>query len=368
MLTVYQQFLTHLDRTASLRQLPEEKYKGQSSCVDFSSNDYLGLAGEQRKNLDTFAFGSTGSRLLSGDNSYIHELEQEIATQYRTESALVYPTGYQANVSFLSTLLSPKILGSEPLVFFDKANHASLYDGLALVHVKPIRFPHNDLSVLEELLRKYASDSRPKYIITETLHSMEGDILDLEDLLFLARKFKAFLYLDDAHGTGLYGPQGYGLSTGVDFGDVPHAILGSFSKALGGSGAFIACHRILKELMVNRARGFIYSTAPSPVVTVRNLSIFQEIPQWENRRKVLWDRVDYMRKKLSMPRLNSPILNYQMPRDHLLDKAKKLQQSGLRVMPIIAPTVPKNSERLRICIRYNHSWEDLDLLVKELLS
>ena len=186
--------------------------------TDFATNDYLSMS-ENHENISAgyraskkYGVGATGSRLLSGNYDLISTFEQEIAAAKKTENALIFNSGFQCNITVLSALISPKILGSKPLVFFDKLNHASLYQAALASEADLIRFNHNDMDHLETLLKKFECTKAQKFIVVETVYGMDGDILPIDCLLDLARKYNCFLYFDEAHATGILGKNGYGLT------------------------------------------------------------------------------------------------------------------------------------------------------------
>lgn len=241
------------------------------SAICFSSNDYLGLSNHSVvkqamiEAINLYGIGATGSRLLSGNLDFINQFESQIAQDKNQEAALVFNTGFQANITLLSTLLNKQVLGHEPLVFADRLNHSSIHAGCQLAGVRQHRYQHLDLDHLEMLLQKHHHSPQPKFILTESIFGMDGDRADLESLSWLAQKYEAFLYVDEAHATGVVGQRGYGLSPDVK-GKI-HGVMGTFSKALGLVGAYFAGDTILKEYLVNFAPGFIYSTAqPFPLL------------------------------------------------------------------------------------------------------
>ena len=207
--------------------------------------------------------GSKASRLITSQQSALQALEQSIATAKHAPSALVFATGFQANIAVLSALLNPKVLGKPPLVFADKLNHASMHFACQQVGVKQCRYRHGDLDHLSDWLKKTRTLDQPRFILTESVFGMDGDKVDIERLIQLAQQYNALLYVDEAHGTGMFGTKGYGLTE--DYGSEVDLVMGTFSKALGSQGAYLTCSKTMKRYLVNAAKGLIYSTAPSPI-------------------------------------------------------------------------------------------------------
>lgn len=357
--------------------------------LDFSSNDYLCLSQHQeiieagntcaRK----YGAGATGSRLLSGNLECFEELEAQVAQFKNAEAALVFSSGYQANSSGLAALLDKQLWGgmgggSEPLVFTDRLNHASLHHACQLAGVKQIRFRHNDMAHLAELLAKQNESTQPKIIVTETVFGMEGDLLPVEQLAELALKHGAVAYLDEAHATGAWGPQGRGL------GAIEHpavqslkqlghwVVMGTFSKAVGVSGAYIACSEAFKQYLVNRCTGFVYSTAPSPFVIGAVSKALEIIPTLEPARQQLHEAATRLRRQLHQQGLNTGLSNTHIvplvvgSAQASLDLKSHLQQLGIRSSAVRPPTVPPNAARVRLALNTGHSADMLDGLLNAL--
>ena len=378
MYKVYKQYLTLLHNSGKYRRLGTWRQESNSELLDFSTNDYLNLsrhrdiirAGEAAA--QSYGIGATGSRLLSGNHKLYEEFEAAIAIDKRSESSLIFNSGFQANISTLSCILDDKILNDKPLVFFDKLNHSSLYQAVFLSKAQALRYHHNDINHLESLLREYKNDPRPKFIVTETVFGMDGDIAPLEEIVILAKKFGAFLYLDEAHATGLFGVNGYGLSTTLDLQNIPHIIMGTFSKAIGASGGYIACHKIIRDFIINKAPGFIYSTAPSPVVVGGAFKAWKLVKSLKEERKTLQSLGQTLHKMLKAHGFNigtsethivPVILNEE---NKCLKIQKALLQEGVIVSCIRPPTVPPGTSRLRIALTTKHTHQDLKRLVETL--
>ena len=379
MYQTYQQFCKHLQATGKYRQLPEVEHAAYDAALDFSSNDYLGLS--RHPALLTAAYqaalsygvGATGSRLLSGNASIFNRLETRIARDKQMPRALIFNSGFQANFTVLSSLLDPAVLGQKPLVFFDKLNHASLYQALRVNAVELVRYRHLDYAHLEACLARYAGIARPKFIVTETVFGMDGDLLDLDKVLTLAKNHQATLYLDEAHAVGLVGKNGYGLSTMHDL-SVPCVVMGTFSKALGASGGYVACDERIADYLLNKAAGFIYSTANSPMVMGAVLQAWDMMPLFNAVRVALFSTAHILRARLQLLGYNTgsstspiiPIIDASLFKLSALQQ--KLAHAGIRVSFVRPPTVPAKAARLRIALNVTHTPAAIDELVRVLAS
>ncbi len=378
MYQAYERYLATLQNNGRYRKLGRLSRESDSEFLDFSTNDYLNLsrnrdiiaAGEIAA--ETYGSGSTGSRLLSGNYRLCEEFEEAIATDKRSESSLIFNSGFQANMGTLASLLDSKILNEKPLVFFDRLNHASLYQAIFLSKAELKRYHHNDISHLESLLEKHKNDPRQKFIVTETVFGMDGDIAPLDQIVALARKFNLFLYLDEAHATGWAGVNGYGLSTTLDLHNIPHIVMGTFSKAIAVSGGYIACHSIVRDFIINRSASFIYSTAPSPAVVGAAFKAWSWVKSLDRERESLQSLGKGLRKMLKERGFNIgasqthivPIILHE--EDRCLKIEEALFREGIRVSCIRPPTVPPGSSRLRIAVTAKHTQKDLERLVETL--
>ena len=363
----YAQFCQQQHDKGLLRALPAY-CEPNSGVFDFSHNDYLGLSTHPQLLLASIDYskrygtGATGSRLLSGNMPCHEALEQQIAHIKGTDTALVFNSGYQANATVLAALLDSKVLGSEPLVFSDRLNHASLHHACQLAGVKQIRYRHNDLQHLTELLEKHANTTQPKFIVAETVFGMDGDALDMTQLVPLAQRHNAFVYLDEAHATGVVGPNGYGLCSGWMKRDGEHIgiAMGTFSKALGCSGAYIACSHAMKNYLLNKCTGFIFSTAPSPAVIGSVSAALHLLPSLHDERTKLLKTAQAFREFCHTLGLDTgsstthiiPILVGQ--ESNALALKQHLLERGCLVSAIRPPTVPPNTSRIRIALSSRH--------------
>lgn len=348
--------------------------QAEGVCADFSSNDYLGLA--RRPELlaaavtagKVYGAGATGSRLLSGNAALFARFEARIAADKGTESALIFNSGYQANATALATLLDARVLGAAPLVFADRLNHASLHHAMRLCGLRQLRYHHLDLDHLECLLERHAETPQPKWIVTESVFGMDGDVVDIERLTGLAERYGAWIYLDEAHASGLFGEGGYGLGGGR----MPGITMGTFSKAIGASGAYVAGTSAAIDYLVNSCNGFIYSTALSPLAVAAAEAAWRLLPTLETDRQALFDRAKVLRQRLrgmgfdigqSTTHIIPVILGDEAA---ALAARDALFARGLVVSAVRPPTVPPGSSRLRIALCANHDDETLDALVDAL--
>lgn len=356
-------------------------------ALDFSSNDYLCLA--RRSDIveaghecaKKYGAGATGSRLLSGNLDCFEALEAQVAQFKNTEAALVFSSGYQTNASGLAALIDKSLWGgTEPLVFTDRLNHASLHHACQLAGVKQIRFRHNDMAHLSELLNKYNESAQPKIIVSETVFGMEGDLLPIENLAEIALQHKAVVYLDEAHATGVWGVQGRGL------GAMEHpainglkamghwVIMGTFSKAVGVSGAYVACSEIFKQYLVNRCTGFVYSTAPSPFVVGAISKALEIIPGLNKERAALHTAAETLRKRVHNLGFDTGMSNTHIvplivgSNAACLELKSHLQRAGIRTSAVRPPTVPPNGARVRLALNTGHNTVVYEQLLDSLAS
>lgn len=341
--------------------------------LNFSSNDYLGLSRhpEVVRGAQEFAArwgaGSTASRLVCGTLEIHEAIEIKVARGKGTEAALLFASGYQANVSVLPALFDAKVLGADPLVFSDRLNHASIHDGCRAAGVGQIRYRHNDPGHLEELLAARQGEGRPCFILSESVFSMDGDRADIAALVALARRFDAFLYLDEAHATGVLGPGGFGLSAEFPGADL---VIGTFSKALGSFGAYAACSARLREYLVNRCAGFIYSTALPPPVLGAIDAALDLLPALESSRRSLQETAESVRQALRASGLDCGASSTQIvpvilgPEQAALDLASALEAEGILAVAIRPPSVPPGTARVRFSLTTQHAPADIARLTE----
>lgn len=338
----------------------ERELKPASTLISFASNDYLGLRhhpqikeAASRFSLE-FGVGAGGSRLVDGNFAVHEELEAELAFAKGCESALLFGSGYQANMTALAALLDASVLGDKPLVFADKLNHASLHAGCQLAGVRQIRFRHLDMDHLDYCLSQYATSSRPKFVITETVFSMDGDITPIADLVSICEKYNAFLYVDEAHAFGMFGDKGYGFASQYK-GQIP-VVMGTLSKAAGCFGGYIACSAALKRYLLNRCGGVIYTTAlPLPIAGAA-LEAVRLIPT------MTWERAHVLALASHFAgRASSQIVPVLCDSaEDALQKQADLAEKGFFVPAIRPPTVP--TSRLRFSFTASHTMADVERL------
>jgi len=339
--------------------------------IDFCSNDYLGLSEHpaikdiSKETLEKFGTSSSASRLLSGDLALHHELEEKIASFKSKEDALIFNTGYQANVGVISALS-----GRRDVVFSDKLNHASIIDGIVLSGAKLFRFFHNDTVQLESLLKRERHKFKGCLIITESVFSMDGDKAPLKRLASLAKEYNSKFMVDEAHATGIFGENGSGLVEEQEISDKVDIVMGTFSKALGSFGAYIACSTKIKEYLINTCRSFIYSTALPPSVIAANIKSLELVKNEPIRRKTLLENSDYLRENLKKHgfKIKSssqiiPLLTQES--DRAVKLSEKLRERGHWVLPIRPPTVPRGESRLRFSLTYHHTKDMLEGLISD---
>jgi 8-amino-7-oxononanoate synthase len=374
--TVYGRFCDRLAAAGRKRMLravgPSEAgctRVGEKSLVNFSSNNYLGLAQHPelirraREWAGEWGAGAGASRLVCGTLELHERVEEKLARGKGTEAALVFNSGYQANASVLPALLDRRVLGAEPLVFSDRLNHASIHAGCRAAGVRQIRYRHNDTSHLEDLLKSRAADKGARFILSETVFSMEGDRAEVGALTELAERFGAFLYLDEAHATGVLGRDGFGLSAehpgGTDL------AMGTFSKALGGFGGYVACSAELRDYLVNRCAGFVYSTALPPAVLGAMDAALDLLPGLERRRRALQDNAERVRGALRGAGLDCGASTTQIiplilgREEDALTMSRDLEEEGILAVAIRPPTVPAGASRIRFSLTAAHTEGDL---------
>jgi 8-amino-7-oxononanoate synthase len=339
--------------------------------VNLCSNDYLGLSDDTRLKQAVLeavaradAVGSTGSRLLSGNSRQWEDIESEFACFAGTETALYFGSGYAANVGLLSSLLKPG-----DTVFSDALNHASLIDGIRLSGAEKIIYPHCDLEFLERVLHdKHADRSSARVIVTESVFSMEGDIAPISDMLELARKYDAELVIDEAHATGVCGPQGRGIAADLGVEREMLAIVHTCGKALASAGAFVCGGGALKNYLINRARTFIFSTAMPPYLADQIHAALGLARVAESERAHLRHIALALREELAAAGLNSGtsvthIVPVIVGGDEIaLHVARGLQRSGFAVKAIRPPTVPPGTARLRVSLTSKITLDDIHRL------
>jgi 8-amino-7-oxononanoate synthase len=342
-----------------------------STGADFTSNDYLAIAASGRMRQAVMGAlergvptGSGGSRLLRGNHAEHERLEEAAARFFRAERALLFGSGYAANTALLSTL--PQ---RDDLVVYDEYVHASVHDGMKLGRARFISFPHNDVTAAASAIQTWRQGGGmgTPWIVVESLYSMEGDRAPVAELKALAEHSAAFLLIDEAHATGVFGADGRGLA--AEFEGSDHVLmLHTGGKALGVSGALVTGPAILCDFLINRARQFIFATAPPPLVAValmESLAILREEPERRARLAVLADYArEAIRKRLDLATPQSQILPVRIGESEpTVQIAEKLQAEGFDVRAIRPPTVRQGTARLRLSITLNIDEAAIDGLV-----
>jgi len=352
-------------------QGPEIHLTGRR-LINFSSNDYLGLAADSRLReaaiaaIKEYGVGAGASRLISGTQSPHVRLEEALARWKGTEAALCFSSGYAAAIGTL-----PALVSKHDVVILDKLCHASLVDGAKLSGAIIRVFPHNHLGKLESHL-DWARRERPEaraVIVTESVFSMDGDRAPLREIIELKKRFGALLLLDEAHAIGVVGPNGRGLAAEIGFGGEVDVQMGTLSKALGVSGGYICGSRSLVDWLINRARSFIYSTAPPPGIVAAALAAvdFLGSSEGEERRLLLWKRISLMQEFLPGGGLNKKATNASSAifpwivggEQAAIDLASALQKEGFLVPAVRYPTVAKGAARLRITVTAAHEEDHI---------
>jgi 8-amino-7-oxononanoate synthase len=348
---------------------------GGRRLINFSSNDYLGLANDPRLReaaitaIDEFGVGAGASRLISGTQSPHLRLERALTKWKGTEAALCFSSGYAAALGTI-----PALVAKNDVVLLDKLCHASLIDGARLSGAVLRVFPHNHLAKLESHLEWARREHSAKrvLVITESVFSMDGDHAPLRELIELKKRFGVLLMLDEAHAVGVIGPNGRGLAAEEDVSEEIDVQMGTLSKALGASGGYICGSRTLIDWLINRARSFIYSTAPPPAIAAAALVAvnFLASPEGEERRLLLWQRIRLMQQLLPRTKLkeedvaaSSAIFPLIVGDEKAtLDLAAALQGEGFLVPAIRYPTVAKGAARLRITVTAAHKASQIEAL------
>jgi 8-amino-7-oxononanoate synthase len=336
--------------------------------IDFYSNDYLGFARnielankveiEIRNLKSEIRNGSTGSRLLSGNNDYVVEIEEQLAVFHNAECALIFNSGYDANLGVLAS-----VPHKGATIFYDALVHASMHDGMRLSKAEKVPFKHNDVNDLEQKLQQ---SSGLKFIAIEALYSMDGDEAVLNEIVALAKKYDAAIILDEAHSNGIIGKQGEGKAQSEKLHNDIFIRIHTFGKAIGAHGAVVLCNAATKDFLINYSRPFIFSTA-LPLHSLAVIKVaYNYLPKALAERKQLADNISLFRQHFSNNKLfellpsNSPIqCLVKQGNGAIKDIAEKIQDAGFDVRAILTPTVPAGKERIRTCIHSFNSQEEV---------
>lgn len=337
--------------------------------INFCSNDYLGLTTHPEV-IDRSVFyikkygaGSGASRLVSGTLTIHEQLEKKLVNTFEVEAVLLFNSGFQANISLL-----PALVDRNSLILADRKSHNSLLQGVLLSNAELKRFRHNDYDHLEELLIKSKKgDYNRVWIVSETVFSMDGDQSEVDKLIYLANKYDALLYSDDAHALGVLGPKGLGLNYKKE--DITLS-MGTFGKAFGSFGAFVGCSKLMKKYLVNFCSGFIYTTALPPGVMGAIDAALDLIPRMETERKILLENVRYLKSSLtklgydlgtSASQIIPVIIGSEK---ETVDLSNYLETKGFWASAIRPPTVEKGASRVRLTLTAKHTKTQIDDLIK----
>lgn len=373
--TALQQKLLFRKDSNALRKLPLP-----TNGIDFSSNDYLGFAKNEEIFEATHQYlvqhnikinGATGSRLISGNHNLYEITEKYIAAFHQAEAALIFNSGYDANVGFFSAV--PQ---RNDVILYDELCHASIRDGIQMSHAKSYKFQHNDYEDLETKIAKLQtpnSEQQTIYIVTESVFSMDGDTPNMETLVQLSEKFKALLVVDEAHALGVFGEKGEGVIQSQQLQSKVFARIMTFGKGLGCHGAAILGNTDLIDYLVNFARSFIYTTGLSPHSVATILVAYQNLNQSVELQK-LKENITFFNQQKQLLGIK-PLFVYSKSAIHSAiipgnDKVKKiasqLQEKGFEVKAILSPTVPEGQERLRFCLHSYTTESEMKNVLDEL--
>ncbi|MFW2160221.1 8-amino-7-oxononanoate synthase [Acinetobacter beijerinckii] len=376
----YAEQLDHFKQQGNFRQFTSNQQQGRwitiqnRTMLNLASNDYLGLAADlslREEFLDTLQidralFSSSSSRLLTGNFAEYEQFENSLSKAF-DRAALLFNSGYHMNIGIL-----PALADSKTVILADKLVHASMIDGIRLSNAQYVRYRHNDLQHLEQLLQKYQQDEQVERIIvvTESIFSMDGDETDLAALTQLKQRFvKTMLYVDEAHAIGVRGEQGlgcaeqYGVLHQIDF------LVGTFGKAIASIGGYIICDPIIRDYLINKMRPLIFSTALPPISMAWSDFIFNKVLNMQQQRQHLAEISHFLQQAVIAKGFSSPSSSHIIPiivgeSNAAIEKARYVQQQGFYAMPVRPPTVPQNSSRLRISLTSMVQKAELEKLVE----
>ena len=373
------QELQTLKEKKNYRSLPPLIHEGRDvllngqRMLNLSSNDYLGLSNDisLRKEFlktltpETFLPTSSSSRLLTGNFSDYQKLEQQLATMFGTESALIFNSGYHANTGIL-----PAICNTHTLILADKLVHASLIDGIKLSSAKCIRYRHNDISQLQRLIAENHNAYEQLIIVTESIFSMDGDEADLPALIQLKKSYSnVLLYVDEAHAFGVRGKKGLGCAEEQDCINDKDFLVGTFGKAIASAGAYIVCRQLIREYLINKMRTFIFTTALPPINIQWTSWVLERLSALQHKRAHLLQISEKLKVALTAKGYNCPSVSHIVPmiigasEDTIL-KAEELQRKGFYALPVRPPTVPDGTSRIRFSLTADITEHEIDQLIK----
>ena len=376
----YAEQLDQLKQQGNFRQFTANQQQGKwitiqdRTMLNLASNDYLGLAADlslREEFLDTLKieralFSSSSSRLLTGNFAEYEQFENSLSKAFG-RAALLFNSGYHMNIGIL-----PALADSKTVILADKLVHASMIDGIRLSNAQYVRYRHNDLQHLEQLLQKYHQDEQIERIIvvTESIFSMDGDETDLAALAQLKQRFaKTMLYVDEAHAIGVRGEQGLGCAEQYGVLDQIDFLVGTFGKAIASVGGYIICDSIIRDYLINKMRPLIFSTALPPISMAWSDFIFNKVLSMQQQRQHLAEISQYLQQAVIAKGFSSPSSSHIIPiilgeSQAAIEKARYVQQQGFYAMPVRPPTVPQNSSRLRISLTALVQKNELQQLVE----
>ena len=376
----YAEQLDQLKQQGNFRQFTANQQQGKwitiqdRTMLNLASNDYLGLAADlslREEFLDTLKieralFSSSSSRLLTGNFAEYEQFENSLSIAFG-RAALLFNSGYHMNIGIL-----PALCDSKTVILADKLVHASMIDGIRLSTTQYVRYRHNDLQHLEQLLQKYHQDEQIESIIvvTESIFSMDGDETDLAALAQLKQRFaKTMLYVDEAHAIGVRGGQGLGCAEQYGVLDQIDFLVGTFGKAIASVGGYIICDSIMRDYLINKMRPLIFSTALPPISMAWSDFIFNKVLNMQQQRQHLAEISQYLQQAVIAKGFSSPSSSHIIPiilgeSQAAIEKARYVQQQGFYAMPVRPPTVPQNSSRLRISLTALVQKNELQQLVE----
>ena len=372
--------LDALKQQGNLRQFTSNFQQGRYITINYhqmlnlASNDYLGLASDLQLREQFFDetpndqrwMSTSSSRLLTGNFPEYEQLEASLSQAFHGRSALLFNSGYHMNIGIL-----PALADSKTLILADKLIHASMIDGIRLSTAKYVRYRHNDLAHLTQLLNKYHEDDAFERIIvvTESIFSMDGDETDLAELVQIKKQFsKVLLYVDEAHAIGVRGEQGLGCAEQYNVIDEIDLLVGTFGKAMASIGGYLICHPIIRDYLINAMRPLIFSTAQPPICVAWTEFVFKKVLTFKDQRQHLQQISQKLQQAVQSKGFGCPSTSHIVPviigeSAQTVAKAQVLQNAGFYIMPVRPPTVPKDSSRLRISLTAQIHPSDLDQLV-----
>ena len=372
-MSIESKILSDLADNLNLRILRTSECHGKyiniegTEYINLSSNDYIGIGSDttlqqeflEQVDFSKFLMSNPSSRLMTGNNSDYDNLESSVERLYPNRRALVLSNGYAVNSGVL-----PAITTKEDLIIADKLVHASIIDGLKLCEAKWIRYNHNDMNHLESLIQKNRGDYRRIWVVTESVFSMDGDVSPLHDIVSLKHKYDLKIYLDEAHGFGVFGLNGAGYATSIGLGEEMDLIIVTLGKALASCGAFLICTSELRDILINRMRTLIFSTALPPINLQWSRFLIDRLPTFRDRRDHLFNLINITNsiEKGDSTTQILPLMTY----DNITTErvTSQLREDGFWVTPIRTPTVPVGKSRIRISLTSALDESDIEKLIK----